>query len=444
MELKLHTYDDAPEGLIEAQLCLGKAPAPYDESANFVAISRSCVQIYVPSDAEFPFMRCGRILASHGIFKVKLIYGGEFEPWDGLNFLNALYSGEGKTLTVALPLSRSALRTITWMFAMVATARGLADLSSADCSPEIMMQSLGEICKNASDLTKGKLNMAVFSSKDEQFKRYSGLNAVGSGAHAVMGVIEYIPEGLDENHQPDVALVGKGITFDSGGYNIKPDNFMADMRTDKTAAVNLACALALAVGMGLKRHVRCYLACAQNLINSNSMVPGDIIRYPNGVEVEVGNTDAEGRLVLADALLQAKDDGCKYIIDAATLTGSAKAAVGRDMCSVITRDNKMPKSLHDAFALTGELYWQLPFYKFHERFISSRRATISNSGHGVSVPGASTAAAFLSHFVGDEQKWVHIDLSSAYLPEGSPFLAPGPTGAIVIPIAMWLLGESLD
>ena len=443
MDLGIYSYEGAPQNLINAELCFGKAPEPYDASCDYVAYSPENIRIFVDPEAEFPFMRAGRILASHGIYKVKLLCKEEMTPWDGLNFLNALYNGPSQSLEVSLPFQESTLRVLSWMFAVVSASRNIADLSSSQCPPHALVQALGDLCQKAASQVKGHVEVKIIDENQAEFARYSGLLAVGAGAQKCMGIIDYCPQGM-ENSPVEVALCGKGITFDSGGYNLKPEHYMDDMRTDKTGAVNMAAALALAIGMGLKRHVRVYLPCSQNLVNSQSMVPGDIIVYPDGTKVEVSNTDAEGRLVLADALLQAREDKAQVILDAATLTGSAKYALGRDMCAIFTRDNKLPNSLKEAFALSGELWWQLPMFDFHKRFIKSRRADISNSSKGVSVPGASAAAAFLAHFVAKDSKWVHIDLSSAYLPEGSPFLGAGPTGTCVIPVAMWLAGDSLD
>lgn len=443
MELKLFTYENCPSDLINVRLCLDTAPLPYDPSCELVAIDARSLNVYVAPDCMFPIMRAGRILAAHGIFKVRLLSSEEISPWDALNFLNALYDGPKHSLEVSLPFPDSSLRVLSWMFAMVSSARNYADLASAQVGPVALVRLMGDLCKQAAALAGGKVDVRVIGDGDKLFDRYSGLRAVGAGSEKCMGIIDFMPAGK-EDAPVEVALCGKGITFDSGGYNIKPDHYMDDMRTDKTGAVNMAAALALAIGMGLKRRVRVYLPCAQNLLTSSSMLPGDIISYPDGSEVEVCNTDAEGRLVLADALLQAREDKAQFILDAATLTGSAKAAVGRDMCTVFTRDNIMPVPLKEAFELTGELFWQLPLFSFHKRYIKSRRATLSNSSKGVSVPGASAAAAFLQHFAGDTTPWVHIDLSSAYLPEGSPFLCAGPTGACVMPVAMWLTGERLS
>lgn len=441
MEIALYDYEHSPKDLIEAEIRFGTRPEPYAQSASIIAASPSHVDVYLDEDAELPFNRAGRILAQAGIFRVRLITD-EISPWDALAFLNGLYAGTAQSITASFNLSRSAVKTLSWIFASVCAGREFADLGSAQCEPVPLVNALTELCGNAAKLAGGRVTSRVITPENPEFARYSGLKAVGGGALSCMGIIDFLPDGVDDG-SPEIALCGKGITFDSGGYDIKPERFMEDMRTDKTGAVNLGAALALAIGLGLKRHVRAYLACAQNLVGYSSMVPGDILEYPNGLKIEVNNTDAEGRLVLADALLQARDDGARFILDAATLTGSAKYAVGRDMCCVFSRDNQISKSFLDAFQVAGELYWQLPMYRFHRRFLKSRRADMSNSGTGTSVPGASAAASFLRAFAGEETPWIHVDLSSAYLPDGSPFLGAGPTGALIVPAALWMLSEAL-
>ena len=233
-------------------------------------------------------------------------------------------------------------------------------------------------------------------------------------------------------------MVGKGITFDTGGYSLKPEKFMETMRTDKTAVIYLSGALCLALKLGLKKRCRLYLCCSENMVSGRGMLPGDIIKYPNDISVEINNTDAEGRLVLADGLLKASLDNPAFILDMATLTGAAKVAVGRDMFSVLTRESALDPSLKSALDGCGEMYWQLPLAPYHRRFLSSRRATVTNSGHGEGAPGSSVAASFLEQFVKKDIPWVHIDLSSAYLPDGSPFLAAGPTGSTILGLATFL------
>ena len=260
-----------------------------------------------------------------------------------------------------------------------------------------------------------------------------------------MGIIEYIPSGEEESADTaalDVALVGKGICFDSGGYDLKSSKFMSTMRTDKCGAVYVAAALALAILQGLKRRCACYLPCAENLVSGTAMLPGDILTYPDGTTIEINNTDAEGRLILADGLLAAAARSPRLLIDAATLTGAAKVAVGRDYTAYLTPDHQLAAQVETCFNAAGENVWRLPLNPLFARFMASRRADMTNSAHGDGAPGASTAAIFLQNFVPSAQAWVHFDLSSAFMPDGSPYFAPQQaTAAGVRALAKLLLAD---
>lgn len=246
---------------------------------------------------------------------------------------------------------------------------------------------------------------------------YVGIYEVGKGSTNMpcMLQLDYNPSG-DQNAPVDFALVGKGITFDSGGYSLKPSASMAAMKSDMGGAATVTGALALAAANGLQKRVKLYLCCAENMVSGKAFKLGDVINYKNGVSVEVLNTDAEGRLVLADGLIAAQEDGAKLIIDAATLTGAAKAAVGRDYNCILSMDDEFTESALEAAKDSNEKLWRLPLAPFHLQQISSAFADIANihSG-GESMAGASTAAAFLAKFVENpEQNWVHFDLSGSY------------------------------
>ena len=322
----------------------------------------------------------------------------------------------------------------------VSVFRKIADSDSKISTPEKVINVLFDLVKEAADAQGDSASLKLIKRGDLEFEKYAGLNAVGfaSDEDPCMGIIDYVPKCCQKDSPVQVALVGKGITFDTGGYSLKPDKYMETMRTDKTAVVYLCGAVTLAAKLGIKKHVRLYLCCSENMVSGRGMLPGDIVTYPNGISVEINNTDAEGRLVLADGLLQAGEDKAQYVLDMATLTGAAKIAVGRDMFSVLTKEKVLDKSLVSAFEKPGEMYWQLPLAQYHRRFLSSRRATVTNSGHGEGAPGSSVAASFLEQFVDKNTPWVHIDLSSAYLPDGSPFLAAGPTGSTILGLATWL------
>ncbi|MCX2832168.1 aminopeptidase PepB [Microbulbifer thermotolerans] len=268
---------------------------------------------------------------------------------------------------------------------------------------------------------------------------FVGIHTVGRGSvrEPVMLQLDYNPGG-DEQAPVDICLVGKGITFDSGGYSIKPSSGMATMKSDMGGAAMLTGGLALAIARGLQKRIKLYLCCAENLISGRAFKLGDIIQYKNGVSVEVLNTDAEGRLVLADGLIAASEQEPRWILDAATLTGAAKMAVGRDYNSVLSLEDEAAQKVLDAAAAENEKAWRLPLEPLHLEQIPSSFADIANVGADGS-PGASTAAAFLARFVRDDgRKWVHMDLSGSYQPSGNDLWAPGGKGHGVRTIARFL------
>ncbi|WP_435234643.1 aminopeptidase PepB [Psychromonas sp. PT13] len=261
----------------------------------------------------------------------------------------------------------------------------------------------------------------------------------GSGRPPCMLIIDYNPTGDDEA-PVDYALVGKGITFDSGGYSLKPSSSMATMKSDMGGAATLAGALALAISNGLNKRVKLYLCCADNLISGNALKLGDVITYKNGVTVEVLNSDAEGRLVLADGLIAAQESSPKFIIDAATLTGAAKAAVGREYNALLSMDNSFSLQAEQSAKQVNEMLWRLPFADFHLDQIGSSFADIANIHSGEGMAGASTAAAFLAKFIQKpETNWLHFDLSGSYQPNGNGLWATGAKGHGVRTISHILL-----
>lgn len=272
-----------------------------------------------------------------------------------------------------------------------------------------------------------------------------GLHAVGRGSDRkpAMLVLDYNPQG-DEAAPVAAALVGKGITFDSGGYSIKATESMLSMKCDMGGAATVTAALALAILQGLNKRVQLILCCAENLISGNAYKLGDIIRYKNGTTVEIVNTDAEGRLVLADGLMCAAESGAGLIIDAATLTGAAMVAVGGEYNALFALDKALAQK---ALAYAGqqqELTWQLPLEPWHQHQCPSPFADTANSKpvKGGGAGGASNAAGFLSRFVPNEGKgWLHFDLAAAYNSSSNAYWAAGATGLGIRTISATLLGE---
>ncbi|OOF47057.1 aminopeptidase PepB [Rodentibacter trehalosifermentans] len=301
------------------------------------------------------------------------------------------------------------------------------------------------ICSQAEKYSKkSAVSFQIISGKALEAQGYQGIWTVGKGSANIPAMLQLDFNPTQDPNAPVLAcLVGKGITFDSGGYSIKPSEGMSTMRTDMGGAALLTGALGLAIARGLTQRVKLYLCCAENLVSSNAFKLGDIITYKNGVTAEILNTDAEGRLVLADGLIEADNQHPELIIDCATLTGAAKVAVGNDYHAILTMDDELAKSLFQSANLEDEPFWRLPFEEFHRSQISSSFADIANIGTVPVGAGASTATAFLSYFVKNyQQNWLHIDCSATYRKSAGELWAVGATGIGVQTLANLLLSKS--
>lgn len=305
--------------------------------------------------------------------------------------------------------------------------REITNGTPEDVSPQVLAQSAADMLQK---LAPDAVSYRIVAGDELLKEQFVGIHNVGRGSERppAMLQLDYNPSG-DDSTPVDTCLVGKGITFDSGGYSLKPSAGMATMKSDMGGAAMVTGGLALAIARGeLKKRVRLYLCCAENLVSGHAFKLGDIIRYKNGVSAEILNTDAEGRLVLADGLIAASEQEPRWILDAATLTGAAKMAVGRDYNSVLSFEDETAQKVLDAAASEHEKAWRLPLEKFHLEQIPSGFADIANVGADGS-PGASTAAAFLARFVRDGGRgWVHMDLSGSYQPGANDLWAQGAKG----------------
>lgn len=310
-----------------------------------------------------------------------------------------------------------------------------------DISPQVLAERAAEMLQK---LAPDAISYRIVSGDALLDEEMMGIYHVGRGSvrGGAMLQLDFNPAAGTSDKEDtavDICLVGKGITFDSGGYSIKPSGGMAHMKSDMGGAAMVTGGLALAIARGLTKRVKLYLCCAENLISGHAFKLGDIIRYKNGVTAEILNTDAEGRLVLADGLIAASEENPRCILDAATLTGAAKIAVGRDYNSVLSFDDELAEGVLSAARAENEKAWRLPLEKLHLQQIPSGFADIANVGIDGS-PGASTAAAFLAKFVREDGAgWVHMDLSGAYLPSANDQWAQGAKGHGVRTIARFLL-----
>lgn len=225
-----------------------------------------------------------------------------------------------------------------------------------------------------------------------------------------------------------IAFAGKGITFDSGGISIKPNDGMWQMKSDMTgAAVSVATVIALAKSRAPINAVG-VAALAENMPDGGAIRPGDVLRSMSGKTIEIMSTDAEGRLVLSDALwyTQMKDKP-RLLIDVATLTGSVRRALSDEYAGLFTRDDATAAMLLAAGEKTGEELWRLPLHPNHFKQVKSVIADVKNGDTG--DPGASTGAAFIASFVNEDQPWAHLDIASVdWLSEGTPTMPKGASG----------------
>jgi len=227
----------------------------------------------------------------------------------------------------------------------------------------------------------------------------------------------------------DVALVGKGVTFDSGGISIKPSEGMGEMKGDMAGGAAVMAAISAIAQLKPRLNVMAIIPATENLPGENALKPGDILTALDGKTIEIISTDAEGRLILADALAYAKKLGAKLMIDVATLTGACRVALG-DICSgAFSNNQELVDKVIAAGAEAGELIWQMPMYDHYKEQNKSEVADIKNTGG--KYGGAITAAQFLAEFVGDTP-WVHLDIAGTSLSEKEQnYLVKGATGVPV-------------
>jgi leucyl aminopeptidase len=258
--------------------------------------------------------------------------------------------------------------------------------------------------------TRARLDLEVWDDDRLRAEGFGGIVAVGSGSayESRFLRLDYSPRRSNRG-TPHVVLAGKGITFDSGGISIKPRDAMMTMKRDMTGAGAVIAAMGSLRELGVDVKVTGLVASAENAFGAASMRPGDIVTHYGGRTSEVGNTDAEGRLVLADALAYAaKHIDATAVVDVATLTGAGKVALGTSLGAVFANDDALARALADAGTLAGEPVWRLPLSGEYESMLDNAFADATNAAGG---PGAITAALFLQHFAGDAP-WAHLDIAS--------------------------------
>lgn len=272
-----------------------------------------------------------------------------------------------------------------------------------------------------SKLSKSEIKITVFDEKEIKRRKMGGLLAVGMGSDNPPRfiVLEYngklkSKKKNNEDEISTIALVGKGITFDSGGISLKPANDMWEMKGDMSGAAVVAGTILAAAKSKLKINIIGVIPSAENMPSGKSMRPGDIVITSSGKSIEVDNTDAEGRMILADALHYASQKKPDVIIDLATLTGACVVALGEFVAGIFTKNNKLSNDIFENGLKTYERVWPLPLWDDYHQLNKSEVADVKNSGSRWG--SAISAAKFLENFVSKNIPWAHLDIAGPALP----------------------------
>ncbi|RZC40296.1 cytosol aminopeptidase [Asbolus verrucosus] len=299
-------------------------------------------------------------------------------------------------------------------------ARRLADTPSNLMTPTIFAE-------NARDMAKS-LNISV-EVHDKQWAEREKMGAFLAVAQGSCEPPKFLELSYANSDQDPFVLVGKGVTFDSGGISIKPSSGMDAMRADMSGAACVLSALYGLASLKVPVNVRALIPLVENMPSGTAIKPGDVVRARNGKTISIDNTDAEGRLILADALSYSAIYKPKWVLDIATLTGAIIIAVGGAATGVFTNSDKLYNILQEAGSNSGDRVWRFPLWKFYTKQLTENNAYDINNVGKVRGGGSCTAAAFLKEFVPEKIDWLHLDMAGVMGPDDkTPYLTKGMTG----------------
>ena len=282
----------------------------------------------------------------------------------------------------------------------IALVRDLVNTPASDMGPEALAQAV-------------RASVEPLGAKVREIVGDDLLEAGFPAVHAVGRASSQPPRLLDvtwgSESNPKLTLVGKGVTFDTGGLDIKPSSAMLLMKKDMGGAAHALALARLVMEAGLPVRLRLIIPAVENAVSGNSFRPGDILKTRKGISVEVGNTDAEGRLILCDALALATEEQPDLLLDFATLTGAARVALGPELPALFTPDDALAADLARHGEAVSDPLWRLPLWEPYREMLNSPVADINNAGEG-GFAGAITAALFLQRFVPQGTPWAHFDL----------------------------------
>lgn len=324
------------------------------------------------------------------------------------------------TKAAAAGRHRTLLADIETICSATLNAREWVSIPSNDKPPEELAKMFSAPARKAG------LKVGILHQAQLQRQKFGALLAVAAGSDQPPCLVEmaYTPKGAKKT----IALVGKGVTFDTGGISLKPSANMDAMKGDMAGAACVAATMAALAGLNIKHRVIGLMPLVENMPSGHATRPGDIITSYNGKTVEIGNTDAEGRLILIDAMAYAiKKYKPDVLIDLATLTGACMVALGKKIAGVFSSDDALAQAIVNSSRVTHERCWQMPMPADYKELLKSEFADINNMP-SARYGGAITAALFLSEFTGDTP-WAHIDIAGpAFSKKAGDYCGPGGTG----------------
>ena len=408
----LRTQDSATRNWVKAQ--------------NFTAAENTALQLpdakgnlravlagHAPDAAIWAIAHLPALLPA-GTYQLQASWAPERQAEAALGFLLAQYQftayrkQERKALTLALPKQIDVDR-IDRRYRAIAFARDLINTPANDLTPPALADAARAMAKR----TGAKIS--VISGDDLLKKNFPAIHAVGRASTAAP---QFIDISWGNPKHPLVVLVGKGVTFDTGGLDIKPNSAMKLMKKDMGGAATVLGLTQLIIEEKLPIRLRTLIPAVENMIAGNAFRPQDVVQTRKGLTVEIGSPDAEGRVILADALYEGDQAQPALMLDIATLTGAARTALGTELPALFSNNDALAHTL-TAYAMEeADPLWPLPLWQGYAKYVNSQVADITNSPN-YGFAGSITAALFLERFVSPETPWVHLD-SYAWNAENQP------------------------
>ncbi|MXO58049.1 leucyl aminopeptidase family protein [Altererythrobacter salegens] len=317
-------------------------------------------------------------------------------------------SGEGPRILLTKEAKKASAAVAEAKAAML--VQDLVNTPAEDMGPA----ALEEVAEKLAKEHGAKVKVTRGDTLEQEFPMVHAVGRAAARSHAPR-MIELT---WGNPKHPRLAIVGKGVAFDTGGLDIKPASGMLLMKKDMGGAAHALALASLVMGSGLKVHLQCLVPAVENAIAGNAFRPGDVLRSRKGLTVEIGNTDAEGRLILGDALALASEGEPDFIVDFATLTGAARVALGPDLPALFTRKDETAEALLAAGKAHDDPVWRLPLHGAYAEWLKSDVADTNNT-HSNGFAGSSVAALFLDKFVGEGIDWAHFD-TFAWRPAAKP------------------------